>query len=220
MFEGVLGAVTNRLKAAYYNVSELELKVLEASCAPLLLPQRLLRRAPPLSTPSLLAGDERGRLGTAWERHGRCGKDPPALRHSPTSSRILKPPPSCFSCRDRPRGRAARCLPGGHGRSSAASGQCSWMHAWWPRLATSARSHPLQLIWAPGAPGSHSGAPCGRVDAACMCMDAQGIIHQRLQERGENWRLCYKALLLLDFLCKQGPRVSVALPGCTCVPPF
>jgi hypothetical protein len=29
MFEGVLGAVTNRLKAAYYNVSELELKVLE-----------------------------------------------------------------------------------------------------------------------------------------------------------------------------------------------
>ncbi|GAX79430.1 hypothetical protein CEUSTIGMA_g6871.t1 [Chlamydomonas eustigma] len=33
-----------------------------------------------------------------------------------------------------------------------------------------------------------------------------GILHQRLQERGENWRLCYKALLVLDYLCKQGPQ--------------
>jgi epsin len=35
--------------------------------------------------------------------------------------------------------------------------------------------------------------------------EVMGIIHQRLQERGENWRLCYKALLLLDFLLKRGP---------------
>ncbi|MEW5300146.1 MAG: hypothetical protein WDW36_003098 [Sanguina aurantia] len=32
-----------------------------------------------------------------------------------------------------------------------------------------------------------------------------GILDQRLSEREENWRLCYKALLLLEFLCKQGP---------------
>lgn len=37
----------------------------------------------------------------------------------------------------------------------------------------------------------------------------QGILDQRLNERDENWRLCYKALLLLEYLCKQGPYVSL-----------
>lgn len=36
-----------------------------------------------------------------------------------------------------------------------------------------------------------------------------GILYQRLQERGDNWRLCYKALLVIEFLCKQGPLVSI-----------
>lgn len=35
----------------------------------------------------------------------------------------------------------------------------------------------------------------------------QGIIDQRLMERNENWRLCYKALLLLEFMIKHGPMV-------------
>ena len=43
------------------------------------------------------------------------------------------------------------------------------------------------------------------------------VISQRLQERDENWRLCYKALLLLEFLCKQGPLVGVHSP-CTTQP--
>jgi len=38
-----------------------------------------------------------------------------------------------------------------------------------------------------------------------------GILHQRLQERGENWRLCYKALLVIEYLCKQGPLVRFGL---------
>ena len=35
-----------------------------------------------------------------------------------------------------------------------------------------------------------------------------GVLHGRLQERGENWRMCYKALLVLEYLCKQGPLVG------------
>lgn len=31
------------------------------------------------------------------------------------------------------------------------------------------------------------------------------VISERLQMRDENWRLCYKALLLLEFLVKHGP---------------
>lgn len=36
---------------------------------------------------------------------------------------------------------------------------------------------------------------------------------------GDNWRLCYKALLVLEYLVKQGPIVSVwrqKLPSRTC----
>jgi hypothetical protein len=36
----------------------------------------------------------------------------------------------------------------------------------------------------------------------------QGIVDQRLQESPENWRLVYKALLLLEFMVKHGPMVS------------
>lgn len=32
-----------------------------------------------------------------------------------------------------------------------------------------------------------------------------GVIFQRLQESQENWRMCYKALLLIEFLLKRGP---------------
>ena len=34
------------------------------------------------------------------------------------------------------------------------------------------------------------------------------VISERLQMRDENWRLCYKALLLLEFLVKHGPLVG------------
>ena len=37
-----------------------------------------------------------------------------------------------------------------------------------------------------------------------------GVLHGRLQERGENWRMCYKALLVLEYLCKQGPLVRMS----------
>ncbi len=36
----------------------------------------------------------------------------------------------------------------------------------------------------------------------------QGIVDQRLSESPENWRLVYKTLLLLEFMCKRGPTVS------------
>lgn len=32
-----------------------------------------------------------------------------------------------------------------------------------------------------------------------------GVLARRLQERDENWRMCYKALLLLEHLLKHGP---------------
>ncbi|KAL6777592.1 hypothetical protein ACKKBG_A14885 [Auxenochlorella protothecoides x Auxenochlorella symbiontica] len=36
-----------------------------------------------------------------------------------------------------------------------------------------------------------------------------GVIARRLKEEGENWRMCYKALLLLEFLIKHGPTQVV-----------
>lgn len=38
----------------------------------------------------------------------------------------------------------------------------------------------------------------------------QQVIEQRLLESRENWRLVYKALLLLEYLCKHGPMQVVA----------
>lgn len=35
----------------------------------------------------------------------------------------------------------------------------------------------------------------------------QNTIWLRLRERDENWRLCYKAMLLCEYLIKQGPMV-------------
>jgi epsin len=32
-----------------------------------------------------------------------------------------------------------------------------------------------------------------------------GVLARRLQERDDNWRMCYKALLLLEHLLKHGP---------------
>lgn len=43
---------------------------------------------------------------------------------------------------------------------------------------------------------------------SCMHACAQGIVDQRLQESPENWRLVYKALLLLEYMVKHGPMVS------------
>jgi hypothetical protein len=40
----------------------------------------------------------------------------------------------------------------------------------------------------------------------CACI-LQGIVDQRLQETPENWRLVYKALLLLEYMVKHGPMV-------------
>mmetsp|Transcript_6694 Transcript_6694/g.13298 ORF Transcript_6694/g.13298 Transcript_6694/m.13298 type:complete len:445 (-) Transcript_6694:87-1421(-) len=37
-----------------------------------------------------------------------------------------------------------------------------------------------------------------------------GVIARRLQEKEERWRMCYKALLLLEYLIKHGPK-KVAL---------
>lgn len=34
-----------------------------------------------------------------------------------------------------------------------------------------------------------------------------GVIARRLQEKEERWRMCYKALLLLEYLIKHGPKV-------------
>jgi hypothetical protein len=37
------------------------------------------------------------------------------------------------------------------------------------------------------------------------------VIDMRLQERGENWRLAYKSLLLMEYMAKHGPLVSVGV---------
>jgi len=36
----------------------------------------------------------------------------------------------------------------------------------------------------------------------------QGVIYDRFRNRDLEWRLCYKALLLSEFLIKKGPMVS------------
>lgn len=48
-------------------------------------------------------------------------------------------------------------------------------------------------------------------DISDACFDAEGykqvlgVIARRLQEKDERWRMCYKALLLLEYLIKHGP---------------
>lgn len=48
-------------------------------------------------------------------------------------------------------------------------------------------------------------------DIADACFDPEGykqvlgVIARRLQEKDERWRMCYKALLLLEYLIKHGP---------------
>ena len=34
-----------------------------------------------------------------------------------------------------------------------------------------------------------------------------GVLDMRLQEKGENWRLAYKSLLLMEYMAKHGPLV-------------
>jgi hypothetical protein len=58
-----------------------------------------------------------------------------------------------------------------------------------------------------GAMASLIGMHLWRAPSCCL----QGIVDQRLQETPENWRLVYKALLLLEYMVKHGPMVS--LPG-------
>lgn len=57
---------------------------------------------------------------------------------------------------------------------------------------------------------------CWPVLHAC----AQGIVDQRLQESPENWRLVYKALLLLEYMVKHGPMVSFFGGGEECKGPL
>lgn len=45
---------------------------------------------------------------------------------------------------------------------------------------------------------------------AFVALCCQAIVDQRLMETEDNWRLVYKALLLLEYLCKQGPMVGVS----------
>jgi hypothetical protein len=52
----------------------------------------------------------------------------------------------------------------------------------------------------------------------CVCLVCpQNVLSERLSMAGENWRLCYKALLLLEFLVKQGPLVCARLYVCVCL---
>lgn len=44
----------------------------------------------------------------------------------------------------------------------------------------------------------------------------QGVVDQRLTEPPENWRLIYKTLLLLEYMCKRGPLVGPL--GCMPLP--
>jgi hypothetical protein len=41
----------------------------------------------------------------------------------------------------------------------------------------------------------------------------QGVIDERMKETGENWRLVYKSLLLLEYMVKHGPLVRGGLAG-------
>jgi hypothetical protein len=50
-----------------------------------------------------------------------------------------------------------------------------------------------------------TGTQLWRAPSCC----AQGIVDQRMQETPENWRLVYKALLLLEYMVKHGPMVSL-----------
>ena len=41
-----------------------------------------------------------------------------------------------------------------------------------------------------------------------------GILAKRFQEKDERWRMCYKALLLLEYLVKHGPLVGSLFVVC------
>ena len=43
-----------------------------------------------------------------------------------------------------------------------------------------------------------------------------GVIARRLQEKEERWRMCYKALLLLEYLIKHGPKVCIHVNTVEC----
>ncbi|KAL4518154.1 hypothetical protein Ndes2526A_g01396 [Nannochloris sp. 'desiccata'] len=71
---------------------------------------------------------------------------------------------------------------------------------------------PLEII-VEDATNKETWGPHGSVmgEIAEACFDPEGykqvfgVLARRLQENGENWRMCYKALLLLEFLVKNGP---------------
>lgn len=44
-----------------------------------------------------------------------------------------------------------------------------------------------------------------------MSLPLQGVIYARFKDRFLEWRFCYKALLLSEFLIKKGPMVSTGL---------
>jgi hypothetical protein len=55
--------------------------------------------------------------------------------------------------------------------------------------------------WLLTAPRAHMRCTCFRATIS------QGVLDERLKETGENWRLVYKSLLLLEYMCKHGPLV-------------
>lgn len=59
--------------------------------------------------------------------------------------------------------------------------------------------------------GPH-GKTMGEIAEACYDPEGYrqvlGVIARRLQEKEERWRMCYKALLLLEYLIKHGPKVG------------
>lgn len=63
------------------------------------------------------------------------------------------------------------------------------------RARTVARSVPSEIARAAEDPEKYN-----------LIMNA---ISERLQMRDENWRLCYKALLLVEYMVKHGPWVRV-----------
>lgn len=72
----------------------------------------------------------------------------------------------------------------------------------------------LQGSWNRGGSSMVGGAKAGQscrhwhqAPAHAHHLPPQAAIWNRLSERDENWRLCYKALLLCEFLIKQGPMV-------------
>lgn len=52
--------------------------------------------------------------------------------------------------------------------------------------------------------------PAPLLSCPCAVVACQGVIRARFDERYDNWRVCYKALLLAEYLIRRGPMVSAS----------